>query len=162
VSRSELEGLRWEDRRVGYLHITRSCVEGDLKETKTQHRKAAVPIIPYLEKVLETYHYSMGSPKKGWMFPSDNPGRPMRMNNLYRRHIEDILDKKGITWHGWHAFRRGLATNLSELGVPDDVIQKILRHGDIEVTQKNYRKTRNPKVDAAMKKLSAALRKNKV
>lgn len=55
----------------------------------------------------------------------------------------------------------GLATNLSELGVPDDVIQKILRHGDIEVTQKNYRKTRNPKVDAAMKKRSAALRKTK-
>ena len=47
--------------------------------------------------------------------------------------------------------------NLSELGVPDDVIQKILRHGEIGVTQKNYRKTRNPKVDAAMKRFSQAL-----
>jgi ribosome maturation protein Sdo1 len=45
------------------------------------------------------------------------------------------------------------------VGVPDNIIQKILRRGNIEVTQKNYRKTRNPKVDAAMKKLSAALRR---
>jgi integrase len=157
VSRSELEGLRWEDRREGHLHIARSVVEGDLKETKTVHRKDAVPIIPELESVLAAYHDSVGSPAEGWMFPSENPERPMRMNNLYRRHIEDVLEKKGITWHGWHAFRRGLATNLSELGVPDDVIQKILRHGEIGVTQKNYRKTRNPKVDAAMKRLSQAL-----
>ena len=27
----------------------------------------------------------------------------MRMNNLYRCHTEDVLEKKGITWHGWHA-----------------------------------------------------------
>ena len=161
VSRSELEALRWEDRRDGHLHVARSCVEGDLKDTKTVHRKASVPIIPVLEKVLNNYHKSLSSPTEGWMFPSENPGRPMRMNNLYRRHIEVTFKKKGITWQGWHAFRRGLATNLSELGVPDNVIQKILRHGDIEVTQKNYRKTRNPKVDAGMKKLSAALRRTK-
>jgi hypothetical protein len=65
------------------------------------------------------------------MFPSENPERSMRMNNLYRRHIEDVFEKKGIEWHGWHAFRRGLATNLSELGVHDNVCQKILRHGHI-------------------------------
>ena len=124
VSRSELEGLRWEDRRDGQLHIARSCVEGDLKETKTVHRKASVPIIPVLEEVLAAYHQSVGSPTEGWMFKSRNPERPMRMNNLYRRFVQAVLEEKGITWHGWHAFRRGLATNLSELGVPDDVCQR--------------------------------------
>jgi integrase len=81
----------------------------------------------------------------------------LRMNNLYHRFIEDILDDAGISWHGWHASRRELATNLPELGVPADVCQRILRHGDIDVTQANYRKTRNPKVDAAMNRLSQAL-----
>ena len=81
------------------------------------------------------------------MFKSENPERPMRMNNLYRRFIEATFKRKGIEWHGWHAYRRGLATNLSELGVPDDVCQKILRHGQISVTQSNYRKTRNRKKD---------------
>jgi hypothetical protein len=30
-----------------------------------------------------------------------------------------------MEWHGWHAFRRGLATNLHRLGVSDKVIQQI-------------------------------------
>jgi integrase len=41
----------------------------------------------------------------------------------------------------WHAYRRALATNLHELGVPDIVIQAILRHEDIRTTQRSYIKT---------------------
>jgi len=37
-------------------------------------------------------------------------------------------DKSLPLWHGWHAFRRGLATNLHALGVDDKTIQAILRH----------------------------------
>jgi hypothetical protein len=36
-------------------------------------------------------------------------------------------------WHGWHAFRRGLATNLHQLGVADKDIQAILRHSNIGI-----------------------------
>jgi integrase len=100
------------------------------------HRKMGANVI--FEDVLAAYHESVGSPAEGWMFKSKNPNKPMRMNNLFRRSIADVLKGKGITWHGWHAFRRGLATNFSELDVPDHVIQKILRHGQIRVTQKNY------------------------
>jgi hypothetical protein len=32
-----------------------------------------------------------------------------------------------IKWHGWHGFRRGLATNLHQLGVAGKTIQRILR-----------------------------------
>ena len=41
-------------------------------------------------------------------------------------------------WHGWHAFRRGLATNLHELGTDDKEIQAILRHSDVRLTQNIY------------------------
>jgi len=34
-------------------------------------------------------------------------------------------------WHGWDAFRRGLATNLHALGVDDKTIQAALRHSNI-------------------------------
>ena len=60
-------------------------------------------------------------------------------------------------WHGWHAFRRGLATNLHELGVPDKVIQKILRHSNVSVTQACYIKPRDPAIAAAMLKLEEQL-----
>jgi hypothetical protein len=53
--------------------------------------------------------------------------------------------------YGWLAFRRGLAGNLSELGVPDPVIQQVLRHGDVGTTARFYRKTRRPAVTKAMK-----------
>ena len=44
-------------------------------------------------------------------------------------------------WHGWHAFRRGLGTNLHELGVDDKTIQGILRHSNIGLTQNIYIKS---------------------
>ena len=54
---------------------------------------------------------------------------------------------------GWHAFRRGLATNLNRLGVDDSVIQRILRHSDVAVTQACYIKTASEDAQAAMQKL---------
>jgi integrase len=60
-----------------------------------------------------------------------------------------------VKWSGWHAYRRGLATNLHELGVPDIVIQAILRHEDIRTTQRSYIKTVPQVVTAAMKRLES-------
>jgi integrase len=60
------------------------------------------------------------------------------MNNLKRDHITPQLKKKGMKWNGWHAFRRGLATNLHEMGVPTKVIQRVWRHADEATTKKHY------------------------
>ncbi len=46
------------------------------------------------------------------------------------------LDK--LSAGGWHAFRRGLATTLHQLGIPDKEIQGILRHGNVAITQASY------------------------
>jgi len=54
-------------------------------------------------------------------------------------------------------YRRGLATNLHELGVPDKVIQAILRHSNVAVTQACYIKTASEDAKAAMQKLETAL-----
>jgi integrase len=63
------------------------------------------------------------------------------------------LTPDSLKWRGWHAYRRGLATNLHELGVPDKVIQAILRHEDVKTTQKSYIKTMPAVVTQAMKRL---------
>jgi hypothetical protein len=60
-------------------------------------------------------------------------------------------------WHGWHAFRRGLATTLYDLGVDDLMVQQILRHGDVAVTRQHYIKTTSEQSVAAMSKLESAL-----
>lgn len=159
LAKAEMQGFRWEDRKNGVLHIRRNVWSGIEKETKTAFRRAAVPIIPQLEQILSQYWKSIGCPDEGWVWPNKRGRLPMDFNNLYRRHMKDRLEQTGLSWYGWHSFRRGLASNLSELGVPDDVIQQIMRHGDLGTTQKFYRKTRRPAVNKAMKRLSRKLGK---
>jgi integrase len=59
----------------------------------------------------------------------------------------------GLAWHGWHAFRRGLATNLHRLEVSDKVIQQILRHANVTTTMNIYVKTVSADAANAMKSL---------
>jgi integrase len=75
----------------------------------------------------------------------------------YQRDMKDLLKRAGILWHGWHGFRRGLASNLNRLGVDDSVIQRILRHSTVATTQNHYIKTASPDAIAAMKQFSEAL-----
>ena len=56
-------------------------------------------------------------------------------------------------WRGWHAARRGLGSNLYHLGVPELIIQRILRHADVSTTANYYIKTASDDVRDAMQKL---------
>jgi len=60
-------------------------------------------------------------------------------------------------WHGWHAARRGLGSNLYRLGVPDIVIQRILRHANVSTTASYYIKSAADDVRSAMAKLENEL-----
>jgi integrase len=46
-----------------------------------------------------------------------------------------------IEWKGWHAFRRGLGTNLADLGVQPATVAAILRHSDVKTTIGFYQKS---------------------
>jgi integrase len=65
-----------------------------------------------------------------------------------------------LPWWGLHAFRRGLATNVHDLGVSDIVIQSILRHSNVSVTRLAYIKNDglDPQSLAAMAALESAVR----
>jgi len=60
-------------------------------------------------------------------------------------------------WHGWHAAQRGLGSNLYRLGVPDKVIQAILRHSNVNITLGYYVKSTSSDVMAAMEKFEEKL-----
>ena len=65
-----------------------------------------------------------------------------------------------VVWHGWHAFRRGLASNLYELMPDDDLfIQRILRHANVATTRKGCIKVREPHLVVGMAKLEAEIRR---
>jgi hypothetical protein len=70
--------------------------------------------------------------------------------------IQLALEAEKIPWYGWHAFRRGLATNLHRLGVSDKVIQQILRHANVTTTINIYVKMVTRDAEDAMKRLESS------
>ena len=111
-------------------------------------------------------------PKPLNMNNANNLRKPLNMNNLLARVLLPALnrcvsclkpeaahkkadhqfkrDEHIPEWHGWHAARRGLGSNLYRLGVPDMVIQRILRHANVSTTATYYIKTAADDVRSAM------------
>ena len=149
----EIRGLWWEDDESSVLNIRRSVRRGFvLDETKTHEDEddpGVVPIIQALRLMFDQIRPQAGS---GWMF-ANSIGGALDLDNLADRVIKPMLKANGLKWKVWHAYRRGLATTLHELGIPDKVIQAILRHEDVKTTQRSYIKTVPSVVTEAMKRL---------
>lgn len=179
LRRSELRGVRWEDYNGERIMVMRSVWEGFTNDPKTKRSKAAVPVIPRLRVILETHKLACGNPKGTRPMFANGKGRPANLNNTLNREILPVLNRCGVCrksklshadrsheyvrdgslpeWHGFHSFRRGLATTLYSLGVDDFMVQKILRHQDVSVTRERYIKTVPEQSVTAMGKLEAAL-----
>ncbi len=155
---SELKGLRWEDVSDDVLNINRSVWSGHVNDTKTLSSRAPVPLLPLVKKALAAHRkVTTGD---GFIFHGST-GKPLRLENVVRRDIKPALVKSKLAWLGWHAFRRGVGTNLHELGADDKTISDILRHGDVAVTREFYIKPITEKSRKAMRKMERAFKKAK-
>jgi integrase len=150
----ELRGFQWENYDGEQIRITESVWRGHIGEPKTAKSSAPIPVIAPLARFLEQKRQAAGNPTSGLMFPN-SLGRPMNFDTLVFDVIKPMLRKADIQWHGWHAFRRGLATNLYRLGVKDKVIQAILRHSNLSTTMNAYVKSVSLGATAAMRTLEA-------
>jgi integrase len=162
LRKGEIRGLRWEDFSGSELSVKQSVWNSDVTEPKNPRSKAAIPVVKQLTEALEAHRNRMGKLAVGPIFQSGN-GSPLNLDNLARRIIIPALERCEFckqpksehknddhlfvhdnafpTWHGWHAFRRGIATNLHQLGVADKDIQAILRHSNIGITMNIYVKS---------------------
>jgi len=154
IRKGELRGLLWENYDGQQLQITRSIWRSHVEEPKTPSSKSPVPVIQQLAAKLERYRIESGNPKHGLIFPN-GLGNPINLDQLAFETIKPILKEVGIAWHGWHAFRRGLATNLHRLGVKDKDIQAILRHSNLSTTMNIYVKSVSVDAAAAMDTLNS-------
>jgi integrase len=149
LRQGEIRGLDWLDYNGHVLTVARSIWGKHVNLPKTTQSQAAVPVIKPLRDLLDRMrpHNAIGPIFRGEM------GRPLDLHNLARRVIRPTLALHGVTWHGFHAARRGLATNLHRSGVQDRIIQQILRHSSIAVTMRSYVKAVNEDVVSAMAKI---------
>src|ERR1017187_5962220 len=135
------------------MEVRRAIWRNHIGDPKTERSKAPVPVVPQLAARLMAHRRACGNPSSGPIFVNGR-GNPMSLDFLYWQKMKSILKKAGITWKGWHGFRRGLASNLNRLGVDDSVIQAILRHSTVAVTQRCYIKTTSQDAMAAMQRLA--------
>lgn len=154
--KGEVCGFLRENYDGEQICISQSFSRGHVMEPKTRRSRAPVPVIGQLAKRLELHRALSGNPANGFMFPSPAE-KPINMDALARDVVVPLASKVGVEWRGWHAFRRGLATNLHRLGVPDKTIQRILRHANVSVTQNCYIKTADSDVAAAMQQFERSL-----
>jgi integrase len=137
LRQGELRGLEWTDYAGTELVVKRSIWMSVVNPPKTRASRDSVPVIPALAEILDEYRKSIGSPEAGVVFHSGD-GLPICLDKVGRRVIRRALKVTGLPWYGWHAFRRGLASNLYAMGAQDKVVQRILRHSKPHVTRERY------------------------
>jgi integrase len=174
----EIQGLLWENYRDGELYVSRSIWNGHVSDPKTRKGRAPIPVIRQLADRLEIHRLRSRNPLTGPIF-ANSVGKPLSLGSLVNRVILPALsrcefcgkaelahqgadhpykrDNSIPEWHGWHAARRGLGSNLYRLGVPDMVIQRILRHANVSTTATYYIKTAADDVRGAMAKLEHSI-----
>ena len=130
-------GTRW--RASSYVSVDCFFVttvvgwNGITTDPKSRKSKAPIPIIPKLTTKLEAHRARLGKHKTGPIFPS-GAGNAIDPDSLLRRVIPALevcefcsepesehdrathqirTEQVLPAWCGWHAFRRGLATNLN-------------------------------------------------
>ncbi|MGE0406946.1 MAG: tyrosine-type recombinase/integrase [Candidatus Korobacteraceae bacterium] len=148
-----MRGFRIEDYTGDRIQVKRAVWRSQVKAPKTTGSSRPIPVIPVLAKFLDQ-HIATSGRSAGYLFASPQ-GQPLNLDALAVEVIRPVLEKIGIKWHGWHAFRRGLATNLHRLGVPGKTIQQILRHAHLSTTMDIYVKSDVEEAAAAMQKLEA-------
>jgi len=159
MRKGEIRGLLWEKYYGDSVWVSQSVWERFISEPKTERSNSPIPVIKPLAKMLRKHRQASGNPEAGLIFVSRRDGRdggPINMDSLLKWQIKPKLTEEKITWRGWHAFRRGLATNLYRLGVPDKTIQAILRHSNLSTTMNSYVKSVPQDAVAAMQAFETA------
>lgn len=134
-------------------------VEGSMcLVTPKSHTGDRVPIIPMLATVLKDYIKDMrGVPDPhGLLFRHDD-GTPI-LNKEDTDDFNRLMRESGIDpeTHTGHETRNSVVTLLAAQGVDMQLIQEIVRHSNVAMTQ-HYRKAGDMERLAAMEKLEAGL-----
>ena len=156
LRRGELRGLEWMDYSGDALNVKRSVWKTVVNQPKTRASAKPVPVIRQLAEILDTYRSSIGNPQSGVMFHT-GAGDHLDIDKLVLRDVRPVAKSLEIDWYGLHGFRRGIASNLYELGADEKIVQRVLRHAKSHVTKDRYFKTFDPALVAAMKKLEATV-----
>jgi integrase len=135
IRASELFALRWADvdldRQI--IQIRRSFYRGEFGPPKSKASERAIPIGPSLQVLLAVHRQHTMTDRDALVFPN-SVGRPYEANNIIKTVLHPAMRSLGLPETGWRAFRRSVATALSELREPVKTAQQVLGHSSPETT----------------------------
>jgi integrase len=131
----ELCGLRWRDVDLneGFLAV-RNYDDGDRDAFLTKSgQERVVPIVPQVREVLEGIAERCG--RSGYVLRGAQGGRLNKQyaSKRFKHYVKEEELPENITFH---SLRHTCASWMVQRGVPLAMVQAILGHSDIQVTQK--------------------------
>ena len=136
----EALGLQWSDVDFEHqcIHIRRSAWRGRPQSTKTKGNAAPITLPEQLAEALTECRKNWKGTPEGWLFTTRN-GRPPSSSKVVEYQLWPILDALGIERCGLHAFRRSVASFITDAGYSPEVAQKQLRHANVRTTLRYIR-----------------------
>lgn len=131
----ELCALRWTDVDLddGFI-VVRNYTDADGESFQTKSgAERAVPIVPQVEEVLQTIEASRG--RGGYVLRGAKGGQVNKQyaSKRFKYYVREAKLPEGIRFH---SLRHTCASWLVQRGVPLAMVQAILGHSDIQITQK--------------------------
>lgn len=126
IRKGTLLGLRWGD--VDFASRTLRL----RAEIMKAGREAVVPLNDLALAALLEWRAFCGAECVGYVFPAENGARRNDTSKAFMR----VMDKAGIKNFTWHCLRHDFASQLAMKGVPMHVIQKLMCHGSLAMTQR--------------------------
>lgn len=166
------------------LTVRRSVWRKHVTLPKTVGSEKPVPVIASLRVLLDELREAEGSPEKGPILRGRS-GRPLDLNTLAKREIiptlrrcviclqpndarhrdyghDFQLDKSLPEWHGWYAFRRGIATEVTAATKDALAAKGLLRHSSVSTTMTHYIKDVPEATRRGMEQIEALCSKREV
>jgi integrase len=141
----EARGARWEDYDGKTLRVKQSVWRKHTTLPKTESAAKPVPVIEPLRELLEELHCLEDNPTSGPILRGVC-GKPLNLDMLAREVIVPAVrnpenyepDAKQVGWHGYYAFRRGIATLASSVAHDPMAAKGLLRHTSVNTTLTHY------------------------
>jgi integrase len=142
----EARGVRWEDYNGKTLTVMQSVWRKHTTDPKTASAAKPVPVIEPLRELLEELRTAEGNLQTGPILRGVQNGKPLNLDMLASETIRPAIanpdnyapDAKRLTWHGYYAFRRGIATLASSISRDPMAAKGLLRHSSVNTTLAHY------------------------
>jgi integrase len=141
----EVRGLMWDCVSDTHITIKRSMPGYELIEDTKEGDERVEEITPRAREALRRARLATGG--KGYVFqaPKKGRGRPYSLS-LMKRTWKEASDKAeevlGFRVSVYHAFRHSYGSQLADMGLSIDVIQRCMGHKDRRSTERYTRRQR--------------------